>query len=123
MRLHIYIMYIKLHALCRYASRCILIEFDSPALSSSVTKFTELVKLYKSSSSCIGFCISLGEVFFKEGVLEVDHKIIPMLQECCGPNISPRVIPAYAILYWFASKVPESILLHDGIIMILFAFS
>ncbi len=70
-----------------------------------MSKFAELSDLYKSASSCMGFCISLGEIFFKEGVFEVDKEIIPMLKEVAGPHISPRVIPSYAILYWFAAKV------------------
>ena len=53
----------------------------------------------------MGFCISLGEKFFAEGIVDVDDTIVSMLKESAGANISSRVIPAYAILYWFASKV------------------
>ena len=77
-----------------------------PALSSNVLSYTELVQLYKSSSNCMGFCVSLGE-FFEDGIAEVDDHIVPMLREHLGPSVYARVIPSYAILYWFASKVGE----------------
>ena len=53
----------------------------------------------------MGFCVSLGEKFFLEGIGEVDTTIAPMLKEHLGPAVYPRIIPSYAILYWFASKV------------------
>ena len=40
-----------------------------------------------------------------DGIQDMDNSVIPMMKELVGPNISPRVIPAYATLYWFASKV------------------
>lgn len=84
-----------------------MIEFGDPPLSFTFSDYTDINELSKCSSSSIGFCISLGEKFTGEGISEVDSTIIPLLKELMGPtaNISPRVIPSYAILYWFASKV------------------
>lgn len=63
------------------------------ALSSNVSSYTELVQLYKSSSNCMGFCVSLGEKFFEDGIAEVDDHIVPMLTEHLGPSVYARVIP------------------------------
>ena len=95
---------------CRYASRCILIKFSDPPLSFTFSDYTVINELSKCSSSSIRFCISLGEKFVTEGITEVDDTIIPLLKGLIGPtaNVSPRVIPSYAILYWFASKVMHS---------------
>lgn len=65
----------------------------------------ELVDLLHSCSSCAGFCISLGEKFFLEGINEVDNEILPKLREKAGDGIMSRVLLSYAILYWFCSKV------------------
>ena len=65
---------------------CLLIEFPEPALSSNMAKHTEL---YKCSSNCMGFCVSLGEKFFQKGIHEVDTTIVPMLKEHLRPGVYP----------------------------------
>ena len=82
-----------------------MIEFAEPPLSSKMAEYIELAELYEKASACVGFCISLGEKFFGEGIGEVDTNVIPTLMELAGPNVAPRVIPAYAILYWFTVQV------------------
>ena len=59
----------------------------------------ELVKLWDQCSSCVGFCISLGEKFFSIGYKEIDD------ESKADGSISPRVIPSYAILFWFVEQV------------------
>ena len=49
----------------------------------------ELVNLYKCSSNCMGFCVSLGEKFFQEGINEVDTTIARMLKEYLNPTMYP----------------------------------
>ena len=88
-------------------------------MPTNVGLFTDLPDLYKSSSSCIGFCISLGEEFFQNGLSELDGLIIPLFKEHIGPRVSPRVVPAYAILYWFASKV-ENLICNEQMCVLLY---
>lgn len=91
----------------RYASRCLMIEFLEPPVSLSLSDYMKIVELWKKAGSCAAFCIRLGHLFFTEGVTEVDDKIQPLLRNIINdPNtLSPRVLPSYAILYWFALKV------------------
>ena len=91
----------------RYMSRCLLVEFQDPPLSLTLTQHMHLVELWKKCSSCIGHCIELGERFFKKGVSEVDDIIIPKLNSRAQQGISPRVIVSYAKLLWFAQEVIE----------------
>lgn len=65
----------------------------------------ELVKLSENSSSVVGFCVSLGEKFFSEGIEEIDQSILPNLVAKAGSGVVSRVIPSYAILYWFCLMV------------------
>ena len=65
----------------------------------------ELVELWEKSSSCVGFCIGLGDQFFSCGVHEVDEVLTPWLTSRADSGISPRVIPLYATLLWFTQKV------------------
>ena len=71
-----------------------MIEFAEPPLSSKMAEYIELAELYEKASACVGFCISLGEQFFRDGIVEVDTNIIPTLKDLAGPNVSPRVLPA-----------------------------
>jgi len=71
----------------------------------TVSQCIRLVELWEKCSSYAGFCIELGEKFFHEGITEVDDTIIPLLQSKADRSISPRVIPPYAILLWFAQQV------------------
>ncbi len=88
----------------RYASRCMMIKFSQPPLSLTLSQYMEVVQLWKVCAKCVGFCVSLGKKFLSEGVKEVDKNIIPALSKSVD-NISPRVIPSYAILYWFTMQV------------------
>jgi len=88
----------------RYASRCLMINFKTPALSVKCCDYMELLKLYKSVSSCIGVCIAMGEEFFRTGIKSVDNDIMPMF-ELKAKEVIPRALPSYAILYWFTLKV------------------
>ena len=47
----------------RYASRCLMVEFSSPPLSMTLTKYMELAELWEGCSPCAQFCVSLGESF------------------------------------------------------------
>ena len=89
----------------RYASRCLMIEFSTPPVATTLGQYRELGKLWEVCSSCAGFCISLGNSFFSEGIEEVDNDILPRMTASASEDISPRVIPSYAILFWFALQV------------------
>ena len=69
-----------------------------------------LVELWEKCSSCAGFCIELGERFFNDGVTEVDGTLIPLLKSKADISVSPRVIPSYAYLLWFAQQVCINVL-------------
>ena len=51
-----------------------MVEFLNPPIGMSVSQYIDLVKLWKVCNSCVGFCISLGKLFFSEGVREVDEE-------------------------------------------------
>lgn len=95
----------------RYASRCLMIEFANPPVGMTIAEYMQLVELWTACSTCIGFCISLGKRFFNEGVEEVDSNILPSIASSASEEISPRVIPSYAILFWFALQVSCSLIL------------
>ncbi len=84
-----------------------MIEFSEPPICLSLSDYMKLVELWKKAGSCTAFCIRLGHSFFSDGVAEVDDTILPLLHTMVkGSNIlSPRVLPAYSILYWFSLKV------------------
>ena len=67
----------------------------------------------RKASASIGFCISLGHTFFSEGgMTEVSRDITPMLLEHTS-DVSPRVVPGYAMLYWYAEKVHVYCCVHN----------
>ena len=82
-----------------------MIEFSKPGLSFSLSNYIELAELWENCSSCVGFCVSLGETFFSTGIKEIDDTIRPLFSELAAPEVLPRVIPSYAILYWFSLQV------------------
>ncbi len=84
-----------------------MIEFSEPPVQLTLSDYMKLVDLWKTAGSCAGFCIRLGKLFFTEGVLEVDNEILPLLSNSIDNSntLSPRVLPSYSILYWFAKKV------------------
>jgi len=118
MRIVYYLVFYRILIYCislyshRYASRCLMIEYFTPALSFSLNDYIELVDLINNSSSCAGFCVSLGEEFFLNGIDEVDDIILPMLRDKAGSSVMARVLPSYAILYWFCTKVKSMLALY-----------
>ena len=97
--------FIALLCLNRYASRCLMVEFSEPPLDIGICNYMKLAELWKSCSGCIGFCIELGSRFFNSGYIEVDDEILKQLSSKAPHGISPRVLPGYAILFWFAREV------------------
>ena len=96
-------------SLCRYASRCLMVEFMDPPLQITLAKYMEIVELCKACGSCAGFCVSLGKAFFHEGVEDVDERILPEFAASVAGHVSPRVLPSYSVLYWFANQVGHHI--------------
>ena len=82
-----------------------MIEFSLPARSLNLTEYLELGDLWEESSLCVGLCVSLGEKFFTSGIREVDDDILPDIRTAVGDKVTPRVLPSYSILYWFAKEV------------------
>ena len=82
-----------------------MIEFRDPPLQVGLCTFMKLAQMWKACSSCAGYCIGLGEKFFSTGVKDVDEQVLPELSSNSAEGISPRVLPGYAILYWFAKQV------------------
>ena len=91
--------------LCRYASRCLIIEFKPPALSMSVSDYLEIVESQKEASRSIGIAVKLGNEFFDSGIKDIDGSLLPLLKEKADVNVIPRVLPSYAIMLWFSIKV------------------
>ena len=84
-----------------------MVEFLNPPIGTSVSQYIDLVKLRKVCNSCIGFCISLGKLFYSDSVREVDEQILPMFTAMVAKGIIPRVLPSYAILLWFSLQVGD----------------
>ena len=57
----------------------------------------------KTSSSCVGMCISLGKSFF-DGIDKVDSEILPNLRKI-AKDLHPRVLLSYGMLFWFCMEV------------------
>ena len=93
----------------RYASRCLMMEFSPPALSLGLTDYMELAETWEGCTTCVGFCVSLGQKFFSSGIKEVDKTILPHLTALAGSDVHPRVLPSYSTLYWFSLQVRSSI--------------
>ena len=82
-----------------------MIEFKQPPLQMGMSTFLELSELWRSCSSCAGFCISKGAKFFESGVKDVDNDILPSLTSAAPEGVCPRVLPWYATMFWFAKEV------------------
>ena len=82
-----------------------MIKFSLPALSLSLSDYMVLVELWENCTSCVGFCVSLGDLFFTNGIKEIDEIILPHLTTQAGVDVIPRVLPSYAILHWFTVQV------------------
>ena len=79
-----------------------MVEFLNPPIGMSVYRSSKTLE-----NSCVYFCISLGKLFFSEGVREVDEEILPMFTAMVDKGISPRVLPSYGILLWFSLQVGD----------------
>lgn len=64
-----------------------------------------LVDLWKKVGSCAAFCIRFGYMFFSEAITQKDDEISPLLLDVIKENtLSPRILPAYSILYLIISS-------------------
>lgn len=88
-----------------------MIKFNSPPLEMSMTDYAQLPNLLSKSTSGIGLFISLGAKFANSGVREMDEKILPRLRSILGDAI-PRVLPSYALLFWFTLEVLQCMSSH-----------
>ena len=82
-----------------------MIEFTLPARALNLAEYLAIVDLWDDCSSCVGFCVALGNRFFEKGIEEVDKDILPAMRSAVGDKVTPRVLPSYSILYWFAKEV------------------
>ncbi len=82
-----------------------MIEFSRPGLVHCLADKMEIVRVQEESGSCVGYCVSLGEKFFLSGADEIDKYILPEFSQAVGDTVTPRVLPAYSILYWFGLEV------------------
>lgn len=82
-----------------------MIEFALPARSLDLAEYVALGDMWEKCSSCVGFCVALGEKFFISGIEEVDKGILPAMRSIVGDKVTPRAVPYYSILYWFAKEV------------------
>jgi len=67
-----------------------MIRFDGPSLSFTLSYYMEIVYQWESCSSAPGFCVSLGERFFSQGIKEIDSTILRLhnLKMCVSCNSS-----------------------------------
>ena len=82
-----------------------MIEFGTPQLNPAMGDFTQLPELMKIASASIGFSISLGARFLKEGIKDIDENIFPKLKAILPKGVWPRIVPGYATLLWFTEQV------------------
>jgi len=102
---------------CRHVSRCLLIKFPLPELGDEqtegeLTAWHDLEETWEASSSCVGYLVSLGDMLEREGFEEIMATFVPKLQLLLQ-GVQPHVIPGYATLMWFTSKV---ILFVDAVV-------
>lgn len=89
----------------RYLSRCVLIEFVHPRIDSTISEFDKLHQLMESSSSAVGFLISLGKQFLINSTKDLDEQVLPKLKSALEDAVIPRIYIGYGILIWFVLKV------------------
>lgn len=89
----------------RYVLRCVLIEFHAPCIDISMRNYSQLPTLLARATVAIGLFISLGVEFSNRGIDEMDEEIIPKLRCVLERAIIPRVLPSYALLFWFTLEV------------------
>ena len=54
---------------------------------------------------CRVYSVAVGAQFFPTGIANVDQDIVPFLNRNLNGRVTPRVLPSYAILYWFSLQV------------------
>ena len=68
--------------------------------------YSELTNLLARATSGVGLLISLGQAFTTRGISEMDTNIVPKLRVSLGGlGVIPRVLPSYALLFWFTLEV------------------
>ena len=68
--------------------------------------YSELPILLARATSGVGVLISVGEAFTTRGIDEMDADIVPTLRASLGGlGVIPRVLPSYALLFWFTIQV------------------
>ena len=68
--------------------------------------YSELPNLLARATSGVGLLISLGKAFTTRGISEMDTNIVPKLRVSLGGlGVIPRVLPSYALLFWFTLEV------------------
>ena len=70
--------------------------------------YSELPGLLNRATSAVGMLISLGEAFAfsTRGISEMDANIVPRHRKFLeGLGVIPRVLPSYALLFWFTMEV------------------
>ena len=82
-----------------------MIKYALPELSMQLSQYMELVQLWDKATSCAGFSVAVGAQFFSTGIANVDQDIVPFLNRNLNGRVTPRVLPSYAILYWFSLQV------------------
>ncbi len=90
----------------RYVSRLLLINFSLPEIGAGVSSrdWKELMCCWEKTSSVVGHIIALENVLVDEGFVEIESKFIPRVEKALIGAL-PRVVPGYALLLWFTSKV------------------
>ena len=78
----------------RYASR---FEFALPARSLNLAEYVAMGDLWEECSSCVGFCVALGDKFFNSGILEADTDILPNMRRAAGDKVTPRVLDSLLV--------------------------
>jgi len=106
---------VKLILLCRYLSRCLLIEFKHPRIDSTIEEFDKLFLLMEKSSSVLGFLIHLGKKFV-EKTTALDKCILPKIYKVLNGEVVHRVSIGYGILIWFVLEVCMCFQLYTCII-------
>ena len=70
--------------------------------------YSELPTLLARATSGVGVLISQGEAFTTRGINEMDADIVPTLRASLGGlGVIPRVLPSYALLFWFTMQVSK----------------
>ena len=59
----------------------------------------------ESSSSAVGFLISLEKKILINSTKDLDEKILPKLKSALEDAVIPRIYIGYAILIWFVLEV------------------